>query len=142
MTRRYLLLSAVPLAALRGQDKERARGRLIQESGLAPALLVSSGTTIQLAGDEASLAVLRDSRLKDADFEVVGQATAPNRFAVDPIHERALFVYRGGKRLVVTYWCEICSIRTYSPGQCVCCQEDTQLDLRDPALKDSDPSTA
>jgi hypothetical protein len=57
---------------------------------------------------------------------------------VDPIHLKAMFVYRGGRRLVVTYWCAICSIRTFTPGTCVCCQEETDLDPRDPALKDSD----
>jgi hypothetical protein len=25
----------------------------------------------------------------------------------------------------------VCSIRAYAPGPCVCCQKDTDLDLRD-----------
>jgi hypothetical protein len=35
---------------------------------------------------------------------------------------------------MVTYWCEVCAIRTYTPGECMCCQENTELDLRDPDL--------
>jgi hypothetical protein len=33
---------------------------------------------------------------------------------------------------VITYWCDVCSIRTYTPGKCWCCQQETTLDLRDP----------
>jgi hypothetical protein len=33
---------------------------------------------------------------------------------------------------LVSYWCDICTIRSYTPGPCVCCQKDTTLDLIDP----------
>jgi hypothetical protein len=33
---------------------------------------------------------------------------------------------------MITYWCDVCSIRAYTPGPCVCCQQETTLDLRDP----------
>ena len=33
---------------------------------------------------------------------------------------------------MVTYWCEVCAIRSYTPGLCVCCRDETTLDLRDP----------
>jgi len=26
----------------------------------------------------------------------------------------------------------VCGIRAYTPGPCVCCQAETELDLRDP----------
>jgi hypothetical protein len=75
--------------------------------------------------------VLKDARLAGSDFEVVGQAEG-GQFTIGPIHTRALFTYRDGKRLMVTYWCETCAIRTYTPGLCWCCREETALDLIPP----------
>lgn len=115
-----------------GQTKSVAlRGKLIQPEGSPPALATAEAKTVSLqAGDEIQK-VLEDKRLAGTDFEAMGHLTAPDRFAVDPVHTRPVFVYKGGKRLYVTYWCEVCAIRTYSPGKCWCCQEDTHLDLRE-----------
>ena len=54
------------------------------------------------------------------------------RFTINPIHKRALFTYKDGRRLMVTYWCDVCAIRTYTPGICWCCREETALDLIEP----------
>ncbi|HUS06612.1 MAG TPA: hypothetical protein VMZ52_09965, partial [Bryobacteraceae bacterium] len=97
-----------------------------------PALQGADGKLTLLSGDEPTLGVLKDARLAGADFEALGHATGAGQFTIDPIHTRALFVHKDGKRLMVTYWCDICYIRTYTPGNCWCCQEDTRLDLRDP----------
>jgi hypothetical protein len=48
---------------------------------------------------------------------------------------RAVLVRQGGRLKYVTYWCEVCSIRSYAPGPCWCCQRETTLDLRDPDEK-------
>lgn len=104
------------------------RGKLID----GPALQTSDGKIVRLAGDPDTMGVLKDKRMKDADLEARGALTAPGQFTIEPIHTRALFVHKGGKRLVVTYWCDVCAIRTYTPGKCWCCQEETALDLRDP----------
>ncbi|MBE7541124.1 MAG: hypothetical protein HS123_02015 [Solibacteraceae bacterium] len=63
-------------------------------------------------------------------------ARPPDAFRLDPIYRKAMFVVRDGKPLVITYWCEVCAIRTYSPGRCQCCQDETAFDPRDPALED------
>ncbi|MCS7043828.1 MAG: hypothetical protein NZR01_13660 [Bryobacteraceae bacterium] len=114
------------------------RGRLRQDDRLPPAIVTPEGRAIELEADGPTEAVLRDTRLAKEDFEVLGHFRTENVFVVDPIHERALFVWRGGRRLVVTYWCDVCSIRAWSPGRCQCCQEEMRLDLRDPALKEMD----
>ena len=108
------------------------RGELIQSPDGKPTLKTRDGRLISLAGDADTTGVLKDKRLAGADFEVVGRFTAPDAFTVDPIHLRALFVHKNGKKLMITYWCEKCSIRTYTPGICWCCQEDTELDPREP----------
>ncbi len=140
ISRRFLLtLPALwPSAQAGKNEKETLRGRLRQDEKLPPALVTRDGRTVTLEADSPSEAVLRDRRLASEDFEVVGRFRAPDVFVVDPIHERALFVWRGGRRLVVTYWCDVCSIRAWSPGRCQCCQEEMRLDLRDPALKEMD----
>jgi hypothetical protein len=64
-------------------------------------------------------------------MEANGHFSGPAQFIVDPIHTKALFVYHDGKRHTISYWCKVCSIRTYSPGPCMCCQEYTALDLQE-----------
>jgi hypothetical protein len=92
----------------------------------------SNGQLTLLSGDEDTVGVLKDARLIGSDFEVAGQSTEPGKFQINPIHTRALFTYKKGHRWMVTYWCEVCAIRTYTPGICWCCREDTALDLIEP----------
>ncbi len=117
--------------------KTFARGKLRQAEGQVPALEFSDGRRIALAGDDDTLGVLRDPRLKDFDFEAGGKFSGSDSFAIDPIHTRSLFAYQDGKRLMVTYWCDICYIRTYTPGKCWCCQEWTELSLQPPGAAPS-----
>jgi hypothetical protein len=77
------------------------------------------------------MGVLRDERLAGDDFEVIGHLKDPQHFLIDPITSKAMFVHKDGKRLYITYWCDVCYIRTYTPGKCVCCQKYTDLDLRE-----------
>ncbi len=86
---------------------------------------------VELKGDEATLAVLNDRRLAGADFEVVGHFEVPRRFLVEPIHTKAMFVHKNGKRYLISYWCETCAIRAYRPGLCMCCREEMALDLQE-----------
>ena len=141
MTRRdlILLLPAV-LVPLQAETGSSLRGRLRQESGSAPVLIPDGGGAVVLEGDPDTINVLRDPRLKAEEFEVHGTAAPPDAFRIDPIHSRSLFVWRKGRKLVITYWCEVCAIRAWTPGKCQCCQDDLALDPRDPALKDTDPS--
>jgi hypothetical protein len=85
---------------------------------------------VPLHGDSDTLGVLKDKRLKDADLELRGRLDG-SRFVVNPIHTNAMHVHKDGKRLIITYWCDLCAIRTFTPGICWCCQEQTELDLRD-----------
>lgn len=125
--RRFLvLLSCLPVA-LRAAEGTAFRGKLVD----GPALEIADGKRLKLTGDSDTLGTLKDSRLAGFDFEVIG-VLAGEMVTVAPIHEAALFAYKDGKRLRVTYWCDICAIRTYTPGLCWCCREDTVLDLREP----------
>lgn len=129
MRRRHLLL--LPAAGIWAAEIEgkSLRGRLL--GGEPPAIGTPDGRRVPVDGDAQVRGVLRDKRLLDSDFEVVGKMDDNGVFQAAPIHQNPLFVHRGGKRLYVTYWCDVCAIRTRTPGICWCCQEETELDLRD-----------
>jgi hypothetical protein len=126
MLRRTLL--AIPFAALAGRAaSESLRGRLAER-----ATLDAGGRRVELAGEKETLAVLGDSRLIGSELELIGEFKAPGRFEIGPFYQsKSMFVHRGGKRYTISYWCEICSIRTYTPGICVCCQQETELSLQE-----------
>lgn len=107
------------------------RGKLTKTPDKQPALDPGDHKLISLSGDDATVAVLNDERLAGTDFEAVGHFDSPGHFVIDPITSRSMFVHKNGKRLMVTYWCDVCYIRTYTPGKCVCCQKWTDLDLRE-----------
>ena len=111
---------------------ETLRGKLVLRDGKPPVVETAEHKLVTLDGDEPTRKVLGDLRLNGFEVEAKGRFTAPDRFLIDPIHTRALLVRQGGKLRMVTYWCDICSIRSFTPGPCVCCQRETTLDLRDP----------
>lgn len=120
------------LAATGPATRDSVKGKLVQRTGKPSVIRTDDGREIMLFGDEDTQKVLHDPRLADVTLEAIGHFTAPGQFAVEPIFEKNLFVLKNGKRLRITYWCDVCSIRTYSPGTCVCCQKWTDLDLQDP----------
>ncbi|MFN7924571.1 MAG: hypothetical protein U0Q16_31000 [Bryobacteraceae bacterium] len=127
--RRRTLLAVVWAASVRAEQGWSAiRGKLTTGK---PARLVSAQGAVELTGDEGTLSVLADGRLKDKEVEAVGETVAGGQFRILPIHKKGLFVLEGGKRLMISYWCAVCSIRTYTPGVCMCCQDETALDLKE-----------
>lgn len=90
------------------------------------------GRSIALEGEDESQKVLHDPRIGGMDLEALGHFTSANQFTLGPFYDKNMFVKKGGRRLRITYWCDVCAIRTYTPGPCVCCQKWTDLDLRDP----------
>lgn len=137
ITRRLLLWLPAALAAMARDAKVRLRG-VLREAGI---LETPGRGQITLEGDTDTSAVLRDRRLAGETVEAAGEWRSEGRFRVEPVHQRGLFVVKNGTPLVITYWCDVCAIRTYSPGICMCCQEETQLDLRDPGTRDTDPAS-
>lgn len=141
MTRRQFsaILLFTPVAAIGAEGRATISGRLQPSANGPVSLKTSDGKLITLESDISTLAVLRDPRVIREQFEAVGEWKSPDRFLIDPIHKKALFIRRNGELLVITYWCEVCAIRTYAPGRCQCCQEDTALDPRDPTLENTAP---
>jgi hypothetical protein len=117
------IVSGGPALLRAAASRDAARGKLAADAAGRPLLRTGTGRALRLEGDADTTGT---------DLEVLGRAPGPGRFRIDPIHTRALFVLRQGRRLTVTYWCDVCHIRTYTPGKCACCQKETDLDLRDP----------
>lgn len=133
LRRRVLgLLTAVPLALAKAADPQSLRGKLVQLPDGTPVIESAGGKRTFPSGDPDTNGVLKDKRLANMDVELLGHFEKPEHFEVDPIHTRSIFVHQNGRRLVVTYWCDVCAIRTYTPGICWCCQKETDLDLREP----------
>lgn len=133
-TRRFvacLLPFAAAAFAADTRDGAVARGKIAVRLG-KPVFETSDHQVVQLDGDEPTLKVLGDKRLIGFEAQAKGRYTAAGRFTIDPLHTSALLVNDHGKFKLVTYWCEICAIRSFTPGPCVCCQRYTDLDLRDP----------
>ncbi len=107
------------------------RGKLGMNAAHQP-VLIEGSKQILLTGDVPTQAILNDQRVQGSDFEAIGHFTSPDHFEIDPIHTIAMYVYKDGKRKKITYWCDVCYIRTLAPGNCVCCQKYTDLDLEDP----------
>ncbi len=77
------------------------------------------------------MGVFLDKRVRGLTFQLTGVLQPSGTFEVGPIHTKSMVVLKDARKLFVTYWCDICSIRTYTPGICWCCQEETELDLRE-----------
>ena len=109
------------------------RGKLTVRQGKPSLVETPDNQSIELEGDESTAKVLADRRLNGFEIEAKGKFSAPGRFTVNPSHLRPLLVRdKNGQLKLATYWCEICSIRAFTPGPCACCQRNTDLDLRDP----------
>jgi hypothetical protein len=108
------------------------RGKIVIHEGQPAQVETAEHKNVVLDGDDDTRKILGDTRLNGFQVEAHGHFTAPDHFLIDPIHTHAFLVRQEGKLKLVTYWCDICSIRAYTPGPCVCCQRETTLDLRDP----------
>jgi hypothetical protein len=131
----FFLAIAATLSAATLPTTTTLRGKLaIHEN--APATIETSGhQTITLSADDTIGKVLADPRLNGFEVEAKGHFTAPDKFRIDPSHTIPFLVRKDGHLKMVTYWCDVCSIRDYTPGPCRCCQRETVLDLRDPDAK-------
>jgi hypothetical protein len=125
-----LSLAAAFAAETHGTDS--LRGKLTVHPNGAATVETPDHRTIKIDGDDTEHKVLADPRLNGFEIEARGRFTAPDSFTLNPSHTHSLMVRKDGHLKLVSYWCNICSIRAYAPGPCVCCQRETELDLLDP----------
>jgi len=132
---RYCLCILALAAAGFGQDRVTLNGKLAIHANGPATVETADHKTIELAGDETTAKVLGDKRLNGFDIQVKGHFTTPTKFEIDPSYEHSLLVHSEGKLKLITYYCDVCNIRDYTPGPCRCCQKELTLELRDPDAK-------
>jgi hypothetical protein len=132
-----LCLFAVAALCLAADSRESSiiRGKIIVKDGQPTVLETTEHKRVQLDGDDQTKKVLSDPRVNGFEAQAKGRFATPDRFVIDPQHTHPMLVKKDGHLKLVSYWCDICTIRSYAPGPCACCQKDTTLDLIDPDHK-------
>lgn len=97
-------------------------GKLLSLAGAGPVLRTQT-KDYALAGRTSYLfRTLQDSRLANREVRLEGVARGDGSFEVEK-----LYTIRNGKLYQVRYYCEVCNIEALEPGNCVCCQQPTEL---------------
>jgi hypothetical protein len=106
-----------------GEAKSTAlQGKLVNVSGSAPVLKTKEKEFPLATRTVWLLHTLQDKRLADREIRVEGEWQPDGTLEVNHF-----FTVREGKLYRVRYFCEICNIEALEPGNCVCCQQPTEL---------------
>jgi hypothetical protein len=99
-----------------------ADGKLVQSPGQGPILEVQ-GKLFHLSARTAWLFhTLQDKRLANREIRVEGEWQPDGTLKVNHV-----FTVRDGKLYRIRYFCEVCNIEALGPGNCVCCQQPTEM---------------
>jgi hypothetical protein len=88
------------------------------------------GPVLKTAGKEQALSAntpylfhtLQDKRLANREVRVEGTMQPDGTFRVE-----WLYTVHNGKLYRVRYYCKECNLEALEPGDCVCCQQPTEL---------------
>ena len=119
-----LALSLSPLIFAQGEASHLAvlEGKLFSTSADCPVVRIH-GKDQPLSGYTTYLYhTLQDKRLANREVRLEGTMKADGAFEVE-----RLYTVRDGKLYRVRYFCKICNIEALEPGNCVCCQQPTEL---------------
>ena len=130
----YALTVTAVLYAADASPSVTVSGKLTVPAGRPAQVETRDHKTVKLDGDETTRKVLADARFNGYEVQARGHFAAPGLFVIDPVSTHAMLVRQGeGKLKLVTYWCDVCSLRSNTPGPCACCEKETTLDLVDPS---------
>ena len=118
------MATASPLHAAQGAPRhlEALVGKLLSLPGEGPVLQVHGKDQPLSATTTYLLHTLLDKRLANREVRVEGTMKADGTFEAE-----RLFTVRNGKLYRVRYFCKVCNIEALEPGDCVCCQQPTEL---------------
>lgn len=112
-----------PARAADTQSSQKTlEGKLLFVQGSGPVVKTAT-KQVPLAGRyDYIFHTLEDQRLRNDEVRLNGEYQADGNFRVDNI-----FTLHHGEVYRVRYYCETCNIVGQGPGNCVCCQQPTEL---------------
>ena len=87
------------------------------------ALVAEDGKVYPLVKDDASRMFFKDKTLLNRPMRLTGRVVGDTSLLQIVTVQSVI----KGKLHDVYYWCDICSIRTYEPGNCPCCGDPVVL---------------
>jgi hypothetical protein len=118
----FASLFATSLQADEAKPLTVLEGKLVTTRGDCPLLKISGTERTLAANTPALLHTLQDKRLEGRDVRLEGVPQADGSFEV-----HWLYTLHDGKVFKVRYFCATCNIIALEPGNCVCCQQPTEL---------------
>ena len=117
-------LAASPLRAAQRVAHHLAglEGKLLSIPGEGPVLRSHEKDQPLSATTTYLFHTLLDKRLANREVRIEGTTKADGTFEVE-----RLYTVRNGKLYRVRYFCKVCNIEALEPGDCVCCQQPTEL---------------
>jgi len=109
-------------------------GRLISDKGTGPMLKTRTKSYVLGGRTTYLFHTLEDNRLQNREVHLEGALTPHGGFEVERI-----FTVHHGMLYRIRYFCETCNIEALEPGNCVCCQQPTELQEY-PASEGADPN--
>jgi hypothetical protein len=97
-------------------------GKLVQLSGRGPVLQVMGRDFKLSARTSWLLDTLKDKRLANREIRVEGEWQPDGKLKVNHF-----FTVHDGKLYHVRYFCKVCNIEALGPGNCICCQQPTEM---------------
>jgi hypothetical protein len=87
------------------------------------ALVAEDGKVYPLLKDEGCRMFFKDKTLLNRPMRLTGRVVGATQF-LQVVSVQSVIK---GKLHDVNYWCDVCSITTYEPGNCPCCGDPTVL---------------
>jgi len=117
-------LATPPLRAAQSAPRHLAalEGKLLSVPGEGPALRIREKDQPLSATTTYLFHTLLDKRLANREVRVEGTMQADGTFEAE-----RLYTVKDGKLYRVRYFCKTCNIEALEPGDCVCCQQPTEL---------------
>ena len=113
---------ASSLGAAQGTSLSVLEGKLLSTRGECPMVDVKGREQPLSADTPQLLHTLQDKRLDGREVRLEGTPKPDGTFQV-----QWLYTVHKGKLFRVRYFCATCNIVALEPGNCVCCQQPTEL---------------
>src|SRR5262245_4702980 len=82
------------------------------------------GHTFSFIPTDIQAPIFTDSRVRQRDLQLTARLRAKDQLEIIKVQ-----AVRDGKLYDIYYYCELCNIRAYVPGECPCCHN--QLEFRE-----------